>query len=361
MRSTRRARANAKIPASRLWRLLTPIPLMQLKSAPLVSILIPAYNAERWIAQSVLSALGQTWANKEIIVVDDGSTDQTASIASIHESQGVRVHRQANQGAAAARNAAFALSRGDYIQWLDADDLLDPDKIERQLAALSPEGEPRILLSGAWGTFYSRPERAKFVPSPLWEDLAPVEWLRRKMASGSDFMAIESWLVSRELTEAAGPWDSRLIVDDDGEYFCRVLLACSAVRFIPDSRVRVRRSGSQGVSHIGRSAAKIEAQLLSCELHVDYLRSLDDSKQTRDACRQYLEKYIRYIRPTQPGHLSRAHALLASVGGELNLPRPKLPYSVMQTLFGRALADGIKSRVSQAKRTFRALREAIGI
>ena len=217
---------------------------MQAQSAPLVSILIPAYNAERWIAQSIASAAAQTWPNKEIIVVDDGSTDRTASVASALASESLRVHRQANQGAAAARNTAFELCRGDYIQWLDADDLLDPDKIERQIAAVAAGSEARVLLSGAWGTFYSRPERAKFAPSPLWETLGPLEWLRRKMASGSDFMAIEGWLVSRELTEAAGPWDRRLIVDDDGEYFCRVLLACSEVRFVEDSRIRVRRSGA---------------------------------------------------------------------------------------------------------------------
>src|SRR5206468_12705012 len=95
-----------------------------------VSILIPAYNAENWIADTLESAIAQAWPHKEIIVVDDGSTDETLAIARRFEPKGVRVVTQPNQGAAAARNKAFSLSRGDYIQWLDADDLLSRDKVK---------------------------------------------------------------------------------------------------------------------------------------------------------------------------------------------------------------------------------------
>src|SRR5437016_1008248 len=136
----------------------------------LVSILVPAYNAEKWIAATIKSALGQTWSNKEIIVVDDGSTDQTVAVARRFESNGVRVITTSNQGAAAARNRAFSLSRGDYIQWLDADDLLSPDKIEKQMQAAEKVGNHRTLLSSGWGYFLYRPFKAKFSSSSLWCD-----------------------------------------------------------------------------------------------------------------------------------------------------------------------------------------------
>ena len=114
---------------------------------PLVSILIPAYNAQEWLAQTLKSAIAQSWPHKEIIVVDDGSTDKTVAIARQFESDQVRVFRQENEGAAAARNKAFALSQGEYIQWLDADDLLAPDKIAKQLVALDARPNKRILFS----------------------------------------------------------------------------------------------------------------------------------------------------------------------------------------------------------------------
>ena len=81
----------------------------------LVSILIPAYNAEAWIADTIRSAITQTWPRKEIIVVDDGSTDQTLAVARRFASKEVAVVTQKNQGASAARNHALSLSQGDYI------------------------------------------------------------------------------------------------------------------------------------------------------------------------------------------------------------------------------------------------------
>src|SRR5919198_3579594 len=101
--------------------------------SPLVSILIPAYNAERWLADTIRSALEQTWPRKEIIIVDDGSRDQTLSIARQFAAKNVSVVTQENQGGSAARNRAFSLCQGEFIQWLDADDLLSPEKIARQI------------------------------------------------------------------------------------------------------------------------------------------------------------------------------------------------------------------------------------
>ncbi|HEX3627758.1 MAG TPA: glycosyltransferase family A protein, partial [Verrucomicrobiae bacterium] len=126
---------------------------------PLVSVLIPAYNAEKWIAETIASALGQTWPNKEIIVVDDGSTDRTLSVVRQFTSKSVNVVSQTNRGAAAARNKAYSLSQGDYIQWMDADDLLSPDKIARQMEAVEQFPDRRKMISCGWGSFYCRPKK----------------------------------------------------------------------------------------------------------------------------------------------------------------------------------------------------------
>src|SRR5438876_12039612 len=148
--------------------------------APLVSILIPAYNSERWIAETIKSALNQTWPRKEIIVVDDGSRDQTLATARRFASKTVAVISQENQGASAARNKALQLCQGDYIQWLDADDLLAPDKIQRQMAVTKDSESKLRLISCEWGYFMYRPKKAQFVPSSLWCDLSQLEWLLRK-------------------------------------------------------------------------------------------------------------------------------------------------------------------------------------
>lgn len=98
----------------------------------LVSILIPCYNAERWIARAIESALGQSWTNKEVIVVDDGSTDGSLKVIQSFEGL-IRWETGANRGGNAARNRLLELARGDWVQYLDADDYLRSTKLERQL------------------------------------------------------------------------------------------------------------------------------------------------------------------------------------------------------------------------------------
>ena len=119
----------------------------------LVSILIPAYNSGQWIAATIESALSQTWRSVEVIVVNDGSTDNTRAVAGQYANENVRVFSQKNRGASAARNRALAEARGRVIQYLDADDLLASDKIERQMPLLK-EG---VLCSGEWAPFTRAP------------------------------------------------------------------------------------------------------------------------------------------------------------------------------------------------------------
>src|SRR4029453_1872036 len=262
---------------------------------PLVSILVPAYNAERWIGDTIRSALAQTWPRKEIIIVDDGSGDRTLTIAQLFASKDVAVVTQKNQGAAAARNRALTLRQGDYIQWLDADDLLTPQKIAKQMAA-ADYGSERMLFSAAWGQFYYRIGKASFVPTSLWCDLSPVEWLIRKLGQNLH-MPPATWLVSRELTDAAGPWDIRLSLDDDGEYFCRVILASDAIRFVSDAKVFYRVSGFGSLSSIDESEKKLVSQFLSMQLHGGYVRSLEDSERVRAACLNYLQRRFHRFYP----------------------------------------------------------------
>ncbi len=308
---------------------------------PLVSILIPAHNSEAWIETTIRSALAQTWPQTEIIVVDDGSTDQTGAIARQFESQGVLVVEQKNQGASAARNKAYSLSHGEYIQWLDADDLLAPDKIARQMEIIKEGIGKRTLLSSSWGRFIYCSDRAEFTHSSLWCDLSPLEWLLRKMGQNI-FMQTSTWLVSRELSEAAGPWDTRLLGDDDGEYFCRVVLASEGVRFVPESKVYYRSFQSNSLSHVGRSSRKIDAHWLSMRLHVQYLRSRENSPRVRSACLQFLQDSLIYFYPERPDIVKEAEQIASELGGHLGTPPLSWKYSWIQTLFGWGVAKPVQ-------------------
>jgi len=300
---------------------------------PLISILIPAYNAERWIADTLRSALAQTWPRKEIVVIDDSSTDRTLSIARAFESDGVSVYSQKHQGAAAARNLALERSNGDYIQWLDADDLLHPEKMSRQMAVIEQRKDSRLLVSGAFGTFFYRRERSKFVETLLWADLAPAEWLYRKLAHDI-YLQTATWLTSRELVTAAGPWNTELAVDDDGEYFCRVLLASTGVIFVPEAKVYYRSSGSNALSYVGRSNEKKDAYWQSMKLHMDYLLSLEQSPRVREACVEFMRNSLIYFYPERKDIVLEAERKALEFGGRLGAPRLSWKYIWIKSLFG---------------------------
>jgi glycosyltransferase involved in cell wall biosynthesis len=318
-----------------------------MSSRPLVSILIPAYNAEEWISDTLTSALAQTWRDKEVIVVDDGSSDSTVRVARRFEEQGVIVESQRNSGAASARNHAYSLCRGEYIQWLDADDLLSNDKVASQIGAAG--GDPRILLSSGWGYFAYRPSRASFRPTALWRSQNPADWLRNKMA-GNLHMQTATWLVSRELTEAAGPWNPDILTDDDGEYFCRVLLASNGVQFVPEGRVFYRINGPGRLSNVARSNKRKDSQFESMRLHVGYLLSLEDSPRSRAACVRYLQNWSIEFYPDRPDVLQRIAALAQELGGTVEEPQLRWKYAWLKPLIGprrakmaQSILPGIKS------------------
>jgi glycosyltransferase involved in cell wall biosynthesis len=315
-------------------------------SDPLVSVLIPAYNAARWIGETLRSAIDQTWSRKEIIVVDDGSSDNTARVVRSHECSFVQLVTQENQGAAGARNRALSLAQGDYIQWLDADDLLAPDKVARQMEAAS-EASPGILFSSSFATFHVDPSRASVLPGPLWKDLPPVEWITQKFANNT-WMNPAVWLVSRELTGAAGPWNPELSRDDDGEYFCRVVAASEFVRFVPEARSYYRQWNAASLSRSSNTEA-LRSLVKSLELSVGHLLRLENSERTREAARSYLRVWRDELYPNDRELPDELQTLAHDLGGQLDPPALGAKYRLIERLFGWNAAKKAKRGAAAVK------------
>jgi glycosyltransferase involved in cell wall biosynthesis len=315
---------------------------------PLISILIPAYNSQEWIADAIESALAQTWLRKEIIVVDDGSSDQTLDVAKKYASRAVNVVTQANQGACVARNKAFSLCQGDYIQWLDADDLLDPHKVEGQMRQIADCRSRLTLLSGAWAYLIYRKRKATFTPTPLWSDLTPVEWMLRKMGQNLH-MQTDNWLVSRELSTIAGPWDERLWRDNDGEYFSRVIIASDGIRFVPEAKSYYRQAGFKSVSYIGQSNKKLESLFLSMTLHIRYLLSMENSDRSRLACLKYIGTWLHEFYPHRLDIIEELKKTVTELGGTFEEPELSWKYNWIVRLCGWRLAKGVQLALPRLK------------
>jgi len=207
---------------------------------------MPCYNAAAWILTSVDSVLKQTHRELELLVVDDGSSDHSLEILKTISDPRLKVFTQQNRGAAAARNTALKSARGEWVQYLDADDLLAPDKIEQQLRAANNHGQATLMTS-PWARFNHSIDEASFVEQPHWHDFEPVEFLLDSWLN--DWMMHPAcWLIRRDIIDAAGLWNEKLSLDDDGEYFSRIVLASKGTVFVPEAKSYYRSNVAGSLS-----------------------------------------------------------------------------------------------------------------
>jgi glycosyltransferase involved in cell wall biosynthesis len=202
-------------------------------SDPLVSVLIPCFNAARYIKQAVQSCLSQKWANLEVIVVDDRSTDQSLAVLRSINNKRVKVFEQQKKGASAARNYAYLHAQGEYIQYLDADDFLSSEKISSQIKTLLAAPQDYLSTSRTMHFFDGKEPYGGMLHEgwPLVDTDNPIDWLIDLLGpERGGMVAVHSWLVPRTITEKCGPWDESLCTLDDGEYFSRVVLNSNGIR-----------------------------------------------------------------------------------------------------------------------------------
>jgi glycosyltransferase involved in cell wall biosynthesis len=281
---------------------------------PLVSILIPAYNASSYIAEALDSAITQSWQNTEIVVVDDGSTDSTLVVARSYESMGIKVISQnENRGQTAALNRCLVEAKGDFIQYLDADDILEPQKIEAQVLRLLKE-PPGTLAIAPWARFYQNDiSTAKFVPNDDWQDFEnPIDWLVACW-TGHGTMPPTSWLYPREVVDSVGLWHEDLTLNNDMEYFTRIVLASQKLAFCPEARWYYR-SGNPSLSG-QRSEQALLSQYEVIRLSTERVLNVEDSDHTRYASACYWQYFVFMAYPQVIDLVKSAEEKIHSLGG----------------------------------------------
>ena len=202
---------------------------------PLVSVIMPLYNKEAYIAEAIQSVLNQTYSNIELIIIDDGSTDESFDIAKQFISHKVHLFKQLNNGVSSARNIAFEYSKGDYIQYLDADDILDSRKIEEQVNILREY--PNSILTTAKRFYFQKEIEKIWQPSQIvaleknYEDMSA--FLLDEAASNS--ILVHSWLIPRDLIRNAGKWNESMTFFEDRDFYLRLVPLASEIIYCPNS------------------------------------------------------------------------------------------------------------------------------
>jgi len=204
----------------------------------LCSIIIPTFNHGGFIERSISCALSQTYALKEVIVVDDGSTDDTEDRVKQFGDQ-IIYYKRINGGLGAARNTGLQLSKGEYIQFLDADDFISPDKIEKQVDAFLNDEKVSLVYSDC---------------TIIGRDGTPIEYSVYKLTEDEKLLdviirmnlfPVHSPLVKRKAIDDAGLFDESRYALEDWDLWIRIVLKDHQFKYVPGKWVHYDHQGSR--------------------------------------------------------------------------------------------------------------------
>jgi glycosyltransferase involved in cell wall biosynthesis len=210
---------------------------------PTVSVIVPAYNAEKTILETIQSIRAQTFSDFELIVINDGSSDRTVELLSTINDLRLKVFSYENGGLPVARNRGIQRAKGEFITFIDADDLWKPHKLEAQLQALQAYPEAGVAYS--WTAFIDENSSFLYAWEPLyWQgNVYPKLLIRNFISSGSNI------LVRRQFIQAAGEFDPNLKSVEDWDYYLRLAALCPFA-VVPEYHILYRRSTQSMTSKI---------------------------------------------------------------------------------------------------------------
>jgi hypothetical protein len=278
-----------------------------------VSIIIPAYNAAQYIDDALRSAMAQSYPAIEMVVVDDGSTDETAARVRAIQDSRIRYLYQSNAGQSAAINVGVEASNGKYIKILDADDWLSPEHVQAQMDAL--QGHPDSVASCRWGYFvndYTNPDVRSEHSSRSYD--RTMDWLIDSFTRDEGMMGGWMWLIPRTVWERAGGYDERLSLNNDFHFSIALLLAANGVQFAERAIYSYRKTGSGALS--GSSGRKaMESALLTTQLGTDMLLQRDSSANVRRICANRFQQWLFQFYPAFPDLAETASGRINELGG----------------------------------------------
>lgn len=284
----------------------------------LISVCMPAYNAELYIAEAVRSVIDQTYQNWELIIVNDGSSDQTGNIAESFTDARIKVIHQNNRGQCAAANKAFSFSKGDYIKYFDADDILSPNMLEEQAKKINTNID--CVASAEWGRFHNNDLNTfKLNKESVWRDMPADEWLVEAWMNAQPMMQCALWLIPRDIVIKSGGWDEKLSLINDFDFFTRILVNSKMVLHSTDAILYYRSGIIDSLSRL-KSRAGIISAYTSIEKGTTTLLSKRNDHAAQLSCANIWQLFIYDTYPYHLDLISKAKEHLRQ------LPKPTLPF-----------------------------------
>ncbi|MEI6669947.1 MAG: glycosyltransferase family A protein [Acidobacteriota bacterium] len=257
-----------------------------MNAEPRVSVVIPTFNRAHQVYEAIESALAQTWRAAEVIVVDDGSTDNTREVVARYRDR-VRYIYQENRGVSAARNAGIRIVQGSHIAFLDSDDLWVPGKLEAQMALFAEH--PELGLVSCHSRFvdvHGVPTQGD--PSAIEPPIAEGRPLLRRLLLGNWLSGGSNAVVRRAPLDAVGGFDERLSCAEDWDMWIRIAQRF-AIGFVNEP-LTISRVSANSLSAPANVAAMLENELRMLDKHCS---AADGGVGSWDRRMAYAERYGR--------------------------------------------------------------------
>ena len=328
-----------------------------MNNEPLVSVLIPLYNAEPYLDDCIQSVLNQRYQNIEIIIVNDGSTDKSLEIARKYEKiyQCIKVYTQNNKGASFARNKAYSQSKGKYIQYFDADDIMDTGKIFFQMEELKKYGySVTVSCIGKWYRF------SKEISSFKVQELSTYKTYDNSLLYLTECwktfqcMIGTAWLIPREVHEKVGKWDEALSVHDDYLFFAKCAFYSDKIVFAEKSIVYWRQDNQRSLSKVVTWEG-LRSHLLVCDMLVELVKNDMTKYDVKESLAMEYSKFIYRAYPYYMDLVEKAQKSLEAIGYQEPLPMPTKKFKFVTKLFGfypTARLFGLKDKMIRRIRAF---------
>lgn len=272
----------------------------------LISVITPVFNRSHIIGETLDSLIAQSYTHWECIIVDDGSTDETAAVVGEYVNRDNRFKffkrpHDRNKGASPCRNIGIERSTGDLIQFLDSDDLLEKTKFEEQLKLLH-QSPPLTLVTCKWGSFSSSSSVRVKTRYYSYRNFKPGVELLYNFGKHDEYFPPLVYLVPRKLIDKAGKWDETIPINpnDDGEYFTRVLKHTDRVTFC-ESTSGYYRAGNTGRLSLLDNSQKINGVIASWKMI---------EEQLKPNFRKVAEKYVHNGKRNVYDQIKESHPLI---------------------------------------------------
>lgn len=302
----------------------------------LVSVVMPVFNAAPYLHEAIQSLVEQTYSNWELIAVDDGSTDNSWQLLQSYTDPRIKIFQRKNGGQCAATNTGLQQITGDYVQFFDADDLMDKNKISIQVTALEKADKNSIAVC-KWAFFSKTIAEAKFNQEPVYYSGSQLEWLYR-LWSFETMMPNHGYLIPRAIVEKAGKYyDEKLYLNIDFEYFTRMVLHSDRVIYCDDAVCYYRKGITDAKTFKPQLDKRLSALESRCKA-ITYMLEADQSAESIHASKMALT-ILTYAYPEILPYSKPALKKFGMQGfGEFGGPK----FKTLRFLFGHSNAIRIK-------------------